>query len=161
MSKFTSNIVNGDDGKAKVFSNLSEISALGEKWEQKVNNLSNGFHFEDGSEWIVKGFVLREGAYTNDSGATRDFAYIAVYLQDANDSSHFEDFSVRALESKKRDWSQTPSVLVERPKNSLLRAEVEKCIGKKVKCVRTSYCDRFPNGRLNEDAVMVSFVKVD
>ena len=159
MYKFTSNIVNGDDGKAKIFSNLSEISTLGEKWEQKVNNIMNDFHFENGSEWIVKGFVLREGTFTNDNGTQKDFAYIAVYLQDANDPTHFEDFSVRALESKKRDWSQTPSKLVERPENSLLRSEVEKCIGKKVKCVRTPYCDRFPNGRLNEDAVMVSFVK--
>lgn len=161
MSKFTSNIVNGDDGKAKVFSTLSQISLLGEKWEEKVNRLENDFHFEDNSEWIIKGFVLREGVFTNDNGVPRDFAYIAVYLQDANDPNHFEDFSVRALESKKRDWSQTPSVLVERPNNALLRADVEKCIDKKVKCVRTPYCDRFPNGRLNEDAVMVSFVKID
>lgn len=160
MSKFTSHVVISDDGKAKVFSNLSEISTLGEKWEQKVNNILNDFHFEDNSEWIVKGFVLREGTFTNDNGTTREFGYIAVYLQDVNDKNHFEDFSVKALESKKRDWSQTPSKLVERPNNALFRADVEKYIGKKVKCVRTPYCDKFPNGRLNEDAVMVSFVKI-
>ena len=161
MSKFDSKVVTNDDGKAKVFSNLSKISTLGEKWEQKVNNILNDFHFEDNSEWIVKGFVLREGTFTNDNGITRDFGYIAVYLQDVNDKNHFEDFSVKALESKKRDWSQIPSKLVERPNNALLCADVEKYIGKKVKCVRTPYCDKFPNGRLNEDAVMVSFVKID
>lgn len=158
MSKFTSNIVTDDAGKVKVFSNLSDIAALGEKWQQKVDRLENDFHFEDGSEWIVRGFVLRDGTYTNDNGVSREFAYIAVYLQDANDPEHFEDFSVKALEAKKRDWSQVPSVLVERPKGSLLRSDVQKSIGKKVRCVRTPYCDKFANGRLNEDAVMVSFV---
>lgn len=161
MSKFSSYVVADDSGNAKVYKSLSEISTLGEKWEQKVNNVGNDGPFDDGSEWIIRGFVLREGTFTNDNGVKREFAYIAVYLQDVNDKNHFEDFSVNALIAKKRDWSDRPSKLVERPKNILLPAEVEKYEGKKVKCVKTPYCDIYPNGKPNDNAVMISFVKID